>query len=379
MNRKTIMLVLSLAVIASLLVVGCAPEAAPPAEEEEAAPPAEEEEEAAPAAPEEEVIHWKVQSSFPDAMPQHSKLMVGVCEGVTALSGGRLVLEPFTGGAIAPAAKETDAVDSGVLDACQTCPYYNLDKWPSSAIFSNMVCGMSSEAARMWFDEGGGWELIDEMVADYNLYVLHPVYTAQPEVWCHSTVPIESMDDIKKLKIRSAGSGGDVLDRMGASVVAMPPGEIFEAMKRGVIDAFEAGSAAVNWMMGWQEVAQYLYFSSTRNPHDTQVYFVNKDSWEKLSPELQNIVETVARSEISKFQSWEVADDLVAREKFADYGCVLSHVPEDVERAMVEAAEEYYDERCAAEDPFYSRVVESYRNFQEAYAERAALDKPCVE
>lgn len=368
MKNKVVMLVLSVAIIASLVLFGCAPKVAPPPEE--GAPPA--------APPEEEVIHWKVSSAYPEAMPQHSMLMVGVCEGVTEMSNGRLVLEPFTGGAIVPATKETDAVDKGVLDACFNCPYYNLDKWPSSAIFSNMVCGMGPEAARIWYDEGGGWELINKMGEGYNLYVLHAVFTQAPEVWCHSTKPIRSMDDIKGLKIRAAGDGGEVLGRMGASVVAMPPGEIFEAMQRGVLDAFEMGNAPVNWMMGVQEAAKYLYFSETRNPHDTIVFTVNKDSWEKLSPDLQELVEAVARSEISKFYSWMVAEDIAGREKFSGYGCVLSHVPEDVERAMVEEAKKYYNEKIAEEGTFYAEVVESYRSFQEAYAERLALDASYV-
>ncbi|MCK4263055.1 MAG: hypothetical protein KAW95_03320 [Dehalococcoidia bacterium] len=375
MGKRLVVLLVAVVAIVGLLIAGCAPEAAPPEEEE--APPEEEEEEEAPAPPAEEVITWKVQNSYDAANPANV-ICSKFCDSVTSGSGGRLVFKNFTGGSIAPACKEVDAVNKGVIEMCYTCPMYNLDKWPAAGLFSARPGQLPSEAFCIWYNQGEGTDLINKMVAGYDLVVLKGAAPRPAEIWAHSTVPIESVGDIKGLRMRTSGDGGEVLQRMGASVVFMPGGELYEAMQRGVIDAFEYSNSSVNWDMGFQEIAKYLIFSATRAPSDPLVFFANSDAWNDLPSDLKVLVEDMSLRWTQEHNESEFVKCIVAVENFRDFGCELSHLPADVESAFLKEAAEFYAEKAAGEEAIFGEILDSMSAFQKAYAGYMALDAPLV-
>ena len=248
------------------------------------------------AAPVQKIV-WKSSGHGPATDPSqifHDKC----CEAITKASGGRLEIKPFVGGSIVPAYKELDAINEGVLQMGYTCPMYNLDKWPAAGLISSRPGGLPGEALRTWFNYGGGADLMNKMMKDYNVMTFPGALSPLPEeVFFHSKVKLESLEDIKGLKARCMGDGGEILKRMGAATVIIPVGEVYEAMQRGTIDAFEYSTIATNWDMHFNEVAPYMYLSPTRAPSDPQVFFVNKDAFNALPADLQEIV----TSEISRW------------------------------------------------------------------------------
>ena len=370
MKKKLLMLLVAVVVIVGWVAVGCAPEAAPPAEEKPA-PPTEEK----PTPPAAEVITWKFQDSYDAANPAHVTAEK-LADAVTKASGGRFVIKSFTGGSIVPATKEVDAVDTKVLEMTYTCPMYNLDKWPAAGLFSARPGQLPSESFCIWYNHGGGSELINKMVEGYNLYVLKGAAPRPAEIWAHSTVPIKSVKDIKGLRIRTAGDGGEVLTRMGASVVFMPGGELYEAMQRGVIDAFEYSNSSVDWDMGFQEIAKYVIFSATRAPSDPLVFFVNSDAWAKLPDDLKQLLQDEALRWTQEHNESEFVKCIEAVEKFRDYGCELSHLPADVESAFLAEAAKFYAEKAAKEAPIFAEILNSMAAFGKAYSGYQSLDAP---
>jgi TRAP-type mannitol/chloroaromatic compound transport system substrate-binding protein len=368
-NRKAVLWLVSVVAVVGLVLLGCAPEAAPPAEGEEAPAEAEEEEAApAPAAPAAEVITWKVQDSYDAANPAHVHAELA-CNRITEASGGRLVWKSFTGGAIVPATKEMDAVDMGTVDATYTCTMYNLDKWVEAGLFSAHPGPMTAEAAPVWF-QYYGIDLINRMAADYNVLALEGICPQPPEIFAHS------LKDIKGLRMRTSGDGGEVMTKLGASVVFMPGGELYEAMQRGVIDAFEYSCASTDWQMSFQEIAQYLIFSSVRAPCDPLVWYVNKDSWNGLDASLQAVVLNVIQATMREQQMWVENNNIEAVQNFRDFGCVLTHLPFDVEQAFLAAAEEFYAEKAAEAGPLFGEILKSQNDFCSAYAYQAGLNTP---
>ena len=183
-------------------------------------------------------IVWKSSGHGPATDPSqifHDKL----CEAITKASGGRLVIKPFVGGSVVPATKELDAVSEGVLQMCYTTPMYNLDKWKAAGLISSRPGGLPGEALRTWFNYGGGADLMNKMIEGYDVMTFPGALSPLPaEVFLHSKKKIESVEDLKGLKMRASGDGGEILKNMGASVVFLPGGELYEAMQRGTIDAF---------------------------------------------------------------------------------------------------------------------------------------------
>lgn len=300
--------------------------------------------------------------------------LVRACQRAEAASGGRLVLKVNPAGAIYPATKELDGVHRGVLDFADTCYMYYRDRWPAAPIFTAKPAGMSPAEALLWVLEGGGHELILEMLKDYNVQILRGAgQMAPPEIFLTTNKPLKSVADLKGMRIRSAGDGAAILDRLGAACTLMPVGEVFEAMHRGVIDAYEVASPAVNWTMGLQEAGKYIYLSPVRHPYEWNPFFFNKKKWEELPKDLQNIIEAAWSEEAFAYYARAVKADLEALEKFRKAGVQVLPLPKEIEDAFIAEADKYYAEQ-AKKDPFTAKVLESYNSFKEKF--RAVWPKP---
>jgi len=317
---------------------------------------------------EEKPIIWKSSGHGPATDP--SQIYHDLCcEAITKASGGRLIVKPFVGGSVVPATKEIDAVDEGVLQMCYTCPMYNLDKWKAAGLISSRPGGLPGEALRTWFNYGGGAELMNKMMEGYNVLTFPGALSPLPEeVFLHSKVAVRTPDDLKGLKMRCSGDGGEILANMGAAVVFLPGGELYEAMERGTIDAFEYSTLASNWNMHFYEIAKYVILSPSRAPSDPQCFFVNKQAWEELPDDLKQLVQdeidkwTQAQHEYLVYKSIEAID------KYKDYGCEVYRLPEEVENALLKEAQKYYEEKSAKESPIYAEILESMNSFWEAYS-----------
>ncbi len=312
-------------------------------------------------------IIWKSSGHGPANDPSqiyHDKL----CEAITKASGGRLEVKPFVGGSVVPAYKELDAVNEGVLQMCYTCPMYNLDKWPAAGLISSRPAALAGEALRTWFNYGGGAELMNEMMEGYNVMTFPGALSPLPEeVFFHSKVKLETLDDIKGLKARCMGDGGEILARMGAATVILEGGELYEAMQRGTIDAFEYSTLASNWEMHFDEVADYVYLSPTRAPSDPQVFFVNKDAWEELPDDLKQLVQDEIDKWTQAQHEYLVYESIKAATKFAEVGCEVLPVPEEIEKALLEEAEEFYEEKAAEEDQIFADIYYSMKEYRDDY------------
>ncbi|MBN1829310.1 MAG: TRAP transporter substrate-binding protein DctP [Deltaproteobacteria bacterium] len=313
-------------------------------------------------------IVWKSSGHGPATDPSqiyHDK----ACEAITKASGGRLVVKAFVGGSVVPATKELDAVADNVLQMAYTCPMYNLDKWKAAGLISSRPGGLPGEALRTWFNFGGGADLMNKMMEKYDIMTFPGALSPLPEeVFLHSKKKVMKPEDMKGLKIRSAGDGGEIMSRMGASVVFMPGGELYEGMQRGTIDAFEYSTLASNWDMHFNEIAKYVIISASRAPSDPQCFFVNKKAWAKLPDDLKQLVQDVIDKWTQAEHEYLTYKSIEAVKKFTDYGCDVYKLPKEVENALSAEAVKFYEEKAAKESPVYVEILKSMNSFRDAYA-----------
>jgi len=314
-------------------------------------------------------IVWK-SSSFGPASNYSQIHHDKACEAITLASGGRMEVKAFVGGSVVPETKELDAVIEGVLDLCYTCPMYNLDIWSAAGLISSRPGGLPGQILTQWFDYGGGWEMMNKMMEGYDVMVLPGFLSPEPgEVFLHSKRKIETVDDLKGLKVRTSGDGGEILARMGASPIFLPGGELYEAMQRGTIDAFEYAGLSTNWSMHFNEIADYVIISPVRAPSDPHVWFVNKKSWEALPDDLKVLVQNVLTRWTQEQQNFESHNDLDAIQYFRDAGCEVYDLPKEVENALSKEAQAFYAEKTAKESPIFGEILESMN----AYGHKAGL------
>jgi TRAP-type mannitol/chloroaromatic compound transport system substrate-binding protein len=298
----------------------------------------------------------------PKADPRYH-VVEELAKRVETASGGRMQWELFAGDEIVPGAEVIQGVRDGIIDAGASATVFVMDLFPQAGLFFQVAGGMTPIPQALWYMEGGGIELCREMFEPIDSYPLASYCLSSPEVWAHSTKPLNTPADFNGLKMRALGDPANIIGNMGAAVVTMFGGEIYESTQRGVIDCFEMGTFGANWGMGFQEVAQYVYQSASRGPTDLQLFHINKQSWNELPPDLQKMLESAVWLEAFKFYSREIQEEAGFIQKFKDYGCDVQPLPKAVEDEFARLAKEYYDEK-SAEDPFFAKVVESQRAFK---------------
>jgi len=277
---------------------------------------------------------------------------------------GALDITLFAGGAVVPGTKEFDGIDQGLIEIASTCTMYWLDRWVASGLFTYTVGGLSSAESMLWHMQEG-IPLLNEMAKDSNALFIGGIVTT-PEVFLSMKVPLKTVADVKGKKIRAAGDGGILLSKMGASVVMMPGGEVYEALQRGVIDGTELSSPGYDYSQATYEVIKYQYLSPVRQPCEWLPIIVNKKFWAGLPDGLKMLI-----TEMGKGSSWNYYNkmaqaDLIAVLKVKEKGVAVESIPKDIESEMSRLADAYYSEQ-AGKDAFFKKVFTSMSTFQKTY------------
>jgi len=290
-----------------------------------------------------------------------------VCQQITEASDGRLVWKPFVGGSIVPAFKEFEAVDEGLIQVATTGGDMLVHLVPSACLVWSQVGGMGPMERYCWMTEGGGHELQVEQFKDFNVVFEKGCgFMETPEVFAHSKIPLNTLDDIKGWKIRTLGDAGSILDMMGAKSTAMPVGELYDAVNRGVLDACEAGGPGTNWRLAFQEIAPYMYISNARAPGGYSNIVFNKPAWEELPDSLKALVRAVLKYETVHYFTLGLMQDTEAMPNFIEYGIDVRTVPKEIVDEMLRQAAIFYD-NMAGKDPLAVKILESQREFDKVW------------
>jgi len=288
MKHKLFALLVSVAVIVSLILLGCAPEAAPPAEE--GAPP-EEEEAAPPAAPEAEVIKWRMQTTFSVGEPAY-ELTQAFCDNVREASNGRIEITLYPLGAIVSSPDIPLACGEGTFELAE--------QWISvmagvDNVFRPLITqglGMTAEDRLLWIYQAGGKELTEKALNTANLHVLN--FQGWPSEVACGNKKFSHFSDFEGSKFRT----GDPRLCMKAGITAMyiPLEDTFTALQTGAVDIAEFGSLWYNEGLGLTDITKYAYWPDFWSVHTMSNIMINLDVWNGLSLDLQKILEMSARA-----------------------------------------------------------------------------------
>lgn len=325
-------------------------------------------------------IVWKAQSSYPAGLPQLYAPADEFAKIVNILTDGRLEVKLHPGGAIVPSKEVFDAVATGVLDIGFTWSGWWMGKFPEAVLFGNSFPdGMQLREMLAWIYTGGGLELWNEIYKGQGVVVLPPYGMLGPENFCWSRKPINSLDDFKGLKFRTVGIWGKCLERLGARVVSLAGGEVYPSLERGVIDAAEFATPAIDRKLGFQEICKYLKVGGIHEPCAPLETLVNEKTWSKLPDDLKPKVEAALK--IACFQSINKAmlENAEAMEFFLNYeGLNVSKLSDEMIEQIVKIGNEELDKE-AEKNPMFAKVLESQRNFRkkvEPYADLIRLPYP---
>jgi len=310
-------------------------------------------------------VSWKIASTVPASLIQVGTLGARVPDTLAAMSRGRIEMKFFDPGALVPPLEVFDAVSSGSVDAGWSTAGYWAGKVPSLVFFSAIPFGPPIGEYMAWFYYGGGEAFYDEIYGRHNIKgVLCGIVSAEASGWFRKE--INSLDDLKGLKMRFFGLGGRVMQKLGVSTQLLAGGDIYPALELGTIDATEFAMPAIDRELGFHEIAKHYYFPGWHQQSTFLELMINKDKWDGLKPDQQaqiqaacgdNFRHSIAEGEALQFQA---ITDLQAA------GVTVHKWPDDMMAAFKGAWDEVVAEEVAA-DADFARVWQSLESFRADY------------
>ena len=310
-----------------------------------------------------ETIEWSMVTTWPPGFPGLGTSAEYLAELIGRLSDGRLTVKVFGAGELVPALEVFDAVSLGSVQMGHGASYYWKGKLPAASFFSSVPFGLNAQEMNGWLLKGGGLELWQELYAPFNLVPLPGGNTdLQMAGWFNKE--IKSVDDLKGLKMRIPGLGGEVLKRAGGNPELIAGGEIFSALEMGRIDAAEFVGPYNDLAFGLYKAAKYYYYPGWQEPGTTLEAIINKQALEALPKDLQEIVKsaclTANADMLAEFteKNNESLNVLVTK-----HGVQLKKLPDDVLARLEEISETLVAEQGQADD-LAKRIYASYIDFK---------------
>jgi TRAP-type mannitol/chloroaromatic compound transport system substrate-binding protein len=332
---------------------------------------------AAPSVARAATLRWRMVTSWPRRLPGPGMSAERVAERIAALSGGRLQIMVHAAGEVVPAFEVLDAVGSGVAEIGHTAAFFWQGKQPAAVFYTTVPFGLTPAEHVAWIEAGGGQALWDELYAPFGV---KPFMGGNTGVcmggWFRRE--LNGADDVKGLKIRSLGLGGEVYRRLGATPQTTSPGDILGSMQSGLIDGTEFVGPGADIALGLYRVAAFYYAPGFNKPNGTGECIVALKAWEGLDSEMKAIVQHACAAEAA-FALAEMerlnAEALAALT--GQHGVKLRTFPQSLIALARGQASDVVGE-LAAKSAAARKIHDSYRAFRDRTAQWSRISIKAV-
>jgi TRAP-type mannitol/chloroaromatic compound transport system substrate-binding protein len=307
-------------------------------------------------------VKWRMPSSFPKSLATLYGGAEYFAQQVAAMTDGKFQITPFAAGEIVPALQVLDAVQNGTVEIGQTAPYYYIGKDPTFAFGSTVPFGFNARQQQAWIQHGGGLELMNELLKDYNIIGQFAGNTgAQMGGWFRKE--IKTPDDIKGLKFRIAGLAGSVIAKMGGVPQQIGGGDIYPALEKGTIDAAEWVGPYDDEKLGFYKIAKYYYYPGWWEGNAQLWMLFNLQKYNELPKAYQAVLNAACMASNNWMQAKYDAENPVALRRLVANGTELRPFSREIMQAAYKASFEVYDE-IAAKNPRFKKVYENWKAFR---------------
>ena len=318
---------------------------------------------AAPAiAQEQPKITWRLTSSFPKNLDIIFGAANEIAESVKNATDGQFTIEIFAAGEIVPGLQAADAVAAGTVEMAHTCSYYYIGQDPAFALGTAIPFGLNARMTNAWFTAGGGNDLINEFLAPRNLYAL-PAGNSGTQMGGWFRKEINTLDDLKGLKMRIAGLAGQIMTKVGVTPQQIAAGDVYPALEKGTIDATEFVGPYDDQKLGFQKVAKYYYYPAWWEGGPAMHAFFNLEKWNELPKSYQQILTNACASANNNMLANYDARNAVALKQLVADGAILKPFSQEIMEACYKAALETYAE-LSEKSPSFKTLYDSQLAFK---------------
>jgi len=312
---------------------------------------------------------WKMATSW-DGGPLMDIGAKAYAERIKFLTDGRVEIQVFTGGTLGKALEVTNTVANGVAEAGHLWMGYDWGRDKTTVLFGGYAGSMDSERMLHWLYEGGGAGLWRQFREEKFNVVSFPMFIRTAEAFLHSRKAIRTLDDLKGVKLRTAGAWLEIAKDLGAAPVTTPGGEVYPMLERGAIDATEWGTLWENIPTGFHKVAKYVIIPGVHQPTAPFELVINKAAWGKLSPRDKALVETAAKQ--VTFETWTRIghEDAKALEFYRKAGNEIIELDDKIQIETKKMALAWAQKQ-AKDNPWFDKVLKSQLEFEALWKDAA--------
>ncbi len=310
----------------------------------------------------EKKVRWKLAMTWPSTLTPLASPPLKIAKIVEEMSGGNFTIKVH--------GKEKHKAALGILDMVKnkqyqmghSSSYYYKGKSISTAILTTTPFGMTSTEQYSWYYYGGG-EALTKKVYDQFKVDCYPGGNTGVQMGGWFKKEINSLDDLKGLKMRIPGMAGEVFAKLGVSVTNIPAGELYTSLDRGTIDALEWIGPGMDIKMGFHKVAPY-YYTGWHEPASEMHFFVNQKAFKKLPAEYQAILKIAMRAVAADmmYENFAASTEAWAKMKTEYPNIKVKTFPKNVLKEMKKTTDDLMN-AYAKEDALFNEVYTSRKNY----------------
>lgn len=310
----------------------------------------------------EKTVKWKLAMTWPSTLTPFASSVARFAQNVSDMTGGKFVIKVEGKEKHKAALGILDMVKGGQYQMGHSASYYWKGKDITTVFFTTAPFGMTTAEQNAWFYYGGGMDLMAKTYDKFKVLSFPGGNTGvQMGGWFRKE--INSLDDLKGLKMRIPGLAGEVFAKLGVNVTNIPAGELYTSLDRGTIDALEWVGPGMDIKMGFHKVAPF-YYTGWHEPATELQYLVNKKAYDKLSPEYQSILKTAMQAATADMynENFDASAQAWAQMETDFPNIKVKTFPEVVLKAMKKANDEVMD-GYAAKNAEFKAVYDSQKEY----------------
>lgn len=306
---------------------------------------------------------WKMVTSWPKNFPGLGSNANLLAKMITEMTGGRIKVKVYGANELVPAFEVFDAVSNGVAQMGHSGAYYWKGKAAASQFFTAIPFGLNAQEMNAWLYYSDGLELWQEVYQPFGIIPV-PVGNSGVQMAGWFNHKIKSFADLKGLKMRIPGLGGEVLRRAGGTTVNIPGGELFTALQSGTIDATEWVGPYNDLAFGLHKAAKYYYYPGWHEPGSTIECQLNKAAFEALPKDLQSIVLSACKAaNLDMLCAYTARNNQALHSLINDHGVQVLALPDSVLKELRDISDQVVTE-LADTNPLCRKIYDSVTRFR---------------
>jgi len=306
---------------------------------------------------------WKMVTSWPKNFPGLGVGAENLANLITKLSNNRITVRVFGANEIVPPLEVFDFVSQGGAELGHSGAYYWKGKSPACQFFSSVPFGLTPQEMNAWLYYDDGIRLWEKLYSRFNL-IPRPAGNTGVQMGGWFNKEINSINDLRGLKMRIPGLGGEVLAKAGGIPVTLPGAEIFTALQTGAIDATEWVGPYNDRAFGLYKVAKYYYYPGWHEPGPSIECIINKDAYQSLPEDLKVIVDTACKAVNIDMLADYTAKNNIALNFLKSTNIEIKKFPDDVLKTLREISDSILSD-ISSHDEITKEIYLSFTEFRD--------------